>query len=101
MAAKQTFFRQAVRVTPWSQGADPFVGLSRIVGGSGNFGCDALTNPYGDMVQLGVLDPGKVTRLARQHGASIASLALTTECMIARWPEEKRAKENPEPADLM
>ncbi|WP_414660287.1 hypothetical protein [Horticoccus sp. 23ND18S-11] len=100
MAEKQFLFRQAVRVTSRTQSADLSVGLNRIVDGPGNFGCDALTNPYGDRVQTGARDPGKVTRIALQPAASIAGLALTTECMIARWPEEKRAKENPEPDDV-
>ena len=82
-------------------GADPSVVLNRVVEGSGNFGFNALTNEYGDMVQMGVLDPCKVTRTALQNAASIAGLALTTECMIAQWPEDKSAKNVQEPADMM
>jgi chaperonin GroEL len=52
------------------------------------------------MVQMGVLDPCKVTRTALQNASSIAGLALTTECMIATYPQEKRAKAQ-ESADLM
>ncbi|MBL9210063.1 MAG: chaperonin GroEL [Opitutaceae bacterium] len=81
-------------------GADPSVVLNRVAEGAGNFGFNALTNQYGDLVQMGVLDPCKVTRTALQNAASIAGLALTTECMIASWPEEKKAKA-PEPADMM
>ncbi|MEY4941487.1 MAG: chaperonin GroEL [Verrucomicrobiota bacterium] len=73
-------------------GADPSVVLNRVVEGSGNFGFNALTNQYGDMVQMGVLDPCKVTRTALQNAASIAGLALTTECMIAKEPEAKPPK---------
>jgi chaperonin GroEL len=80
-------------------GADPSVVLNRVVEGEGNFGFNALTNQYGDMVQMGVLDPCKVTRTALQNAASIAGLALTTECMIAQWPEEKHAKPAMEPED--
>ena len=75
-----------------NSGADPSVVLNRVVEGTGDFGFNALTNQYGDMVQMGVLDPCKVTRTALQNAASIAGLALTTECMIAQWPEEKRTK---------
>ena len=82
-------------------GADPSVVLNRVVEGSGNFGFNALTNQYGDMVEMGVLDPCKVTRIALQNAASIAGLALTTECMIAQLPEEKHAREMREPADMM
>lgn len=78
-------------------GADPSVVLNRVVEGAGNFGFNALTNTYGDMVEMGVLDPCKVTRTALQNAASVAGLALTTECMIAQWPEEKR---RPTPAEV-
>jgi chaperonin GroEL len=50
---------------------------------------------------MGVLDPCKVTRTALQNAASIAGLALTTECMIAQWPEEKTPKDSREPPDMM
>jgi chaperonin GroEL len=71
------------------------------VEGKDNFGFNALTNQYGDLVEMGVVDPCKVTRSALQNAASIAGLALTTECMVAQWPEEKRAKDTREPADMM
>jgi chaperonin GroEL len=50
---------------------------------------------------MGVLDPCKVTRIALQNAASIAGLALTTECMIAQVPKEKHAREVREPVDMM
>ena len=71
-------------------GADPSVVVNRVIEGAGSFGFNALTNQYGDMVPMGVLDPCKVTRSALQNAASIAGLVLTTECMIAREPEERR-----------
>jgi chaperonin GroEL len=82
-------------------GADPSVVLNRVVEGSGNFGFNALTNVYGDLVAMGVLDPCKVTRIALQNAASIAGLALTTECMIARLPEEKAPREPRETANML
>lgn len=82
-------------------GADPSVVLNRVVEGAGNFGFNALTNQYGDMVAMGVLDPCMVTRTALQNAASIAGLALTTECMIARSPEENRKNDLREPVDMM
>jgi chaperonin GroEL len=82
-------------------GVDSSVVLNRVIEGSGNFGFNALTNQYGDMVEMGVLDPCKVTRIALQNAASIAGLALTTECMIAQLPEEKHSQELRESADLM
>jgi len=63
--------------------------------GEGNFGYNALTDTYGDMVQMGVLDPCKVTRTALQNAASIAGLILTTDCMIARVPERPGAGRPP------
>ena len=82
-------------------GADPSVVLNRVAEGNGNFGFNALTNKYGDMVEMGVLDPCKVTRTALQNAASIAGLALTTECMVGQWPEEKRPKDGREAVDVM
>jgi chaperonin GroEL len=69
-------------------GADPAVVVQRVLDGEGNFGYNAATGAYGDMVAMGVLDPRKVTRTALQNAASIASLILTTDCMIAQIPEK-------------
>ena len=52
-------------------------------------GYNAATREYGDLLQMGVIDPGKVTRLALQNAGSIASLILTTDCMIANAPTPK------------
>jgi len=52
------------------------------------FGYNAATRTYGDLLQMGVIDPAKVTRLALQNAASIASLILTTDCMIATAPKQ-------------
>jgi len=65
--------------------------VNRVQKGEGNFGYNALTGSYGDIVQMGVLDPCKVTRTALQNAASIAGLILTTDCMIAQIPEKGRA----------
>ena len=72
-------------------GEEPSVVLSRVLEGKDNHGYNALTGEYGDLVKMGVLDPCKVTRSALQNAASIAGLILTTDCMIARIPEEPRA----------
>ncbi|TAK86806.1 MAG: chaperonin GroEL [Betaproteobacteria bacterium] len=79
--------RQIVR----NSGEEPAVVLQRVVDGNGNYGYNAATGQYGDMVAMGVLDPRKVTRAALQNAASIASLILTTDCMIAQIPEKKPA----------
>jgi chaperonin GroEL len=72
-------------------GEEPPVVLQRVVEGEGNFGYNAATGEYGDLVKMGVLDPCKVTRTALQNAASIAGLILTTDCMIAQIPEKSHA----------
>jgi chaperonin GroEL len=64
-------------------GLEPSVVLDRVAAGSGDFGYNAATGTYGDMVAMGVLDPCKVTRTALQNAASVAGLILTTDCMVA------------------
>jgi chaperonin GroEL len=68
-------------------GLEPSVVLQRVVGGEGNFGYNAATGEYGDMVAMGIIDPTKVTRLGLQNAASIASLVLTTDCVIVNAPQ--------------
>ena len=72
-------------------GDEPSVVVAKVLQGSGNFGYNASTGEYGDMLEMGVLDPAKVTRSALQHAASIAGLMLTTDCMVAELPEDKPA----------
>jgi chaperonin GroEL len=84
--------RQIVR----NAGAEPAVVVQRVVEGEGSFGYNAATGEYGDLFAMGVLDPRKVTRAALQNAASIASLILTTDCMIAQEQEEAKAGEMPE-----
>ncbi|QLI80922.1 chaperonin GroEL [Chitinibacter fontanus] len=69
-------------------GDEPSVVVAKVLEGKGNFGYNAATGEYGDMVEMGVLDPAKVTRSALQHAASVAGLLLTTDCMIAELPKE-------------
>jgi len=71
-------------------GEEPSVVLARVLEGKGNYGYNALTGEYGDLVQMGILDPCKVTRSALQNAASIAGLILTTDCMIAQIAEDAR-----------
>jgi len=67
-------------------GAEPSVVVAKVAEGDGNFGWNAASGEYGDLVKMGVLDPCKVTRTGLQNAASIAGLALTTDVMIARLP---------------
>jgi len=72
-------------------GEEASVVVNKVLEGKGNFGYNAGTGEYGDMVAMGVLDPTKVTRIALQNAASIASLMLTTDCMVTDLPEDKSA----------
>lgn len=72
-------------------GEEASVIVAKVKEGSGNFGYNAQTGEYGDLVEMGVLDPAKVTRTALQSAASVGGLMITTECMVAEHPEEKAA----------
>jgi len=72
-------------------GDEPSVVVNNVVSGKGNYGYNAATGEYGDLVEQGVLDPTKVTRTALQNAASVASLMLTTEVGIAEIVEDKPA----------
>ncbi len=77
-------------------GDEPSVVVNEVVKGSGNYGFNAATGVYGDMVEMGVLDPTKVTRSALQNAASVAGLMLTTDCMVAELAEDKPAAGMPD-----
>jgi chaperonin GroEL len=70
-------------------GGDASVVLNAVAEGKGNFGYNAATNEYGDMIEMGILDPTKVTRYALQNAASVSGLLLTTEAMVAEAPKEE------------
>jgi chaperonin GroEL len=70
-------------------GGEPSVILNKVAEGEGNFGFNASTDEYGDMVAMGILDPTKVTRTALQNAASVAGLMITTEAMVAEMPKEE------------
>ena len=72
-------------------GDEPSVVINKVLEGKGNFGYNAANGTYGDLVELGVLDPAKVTRSALQNAASVAALILTTDALIAEQPEDKGA----------
>ena len=77
--------RQIVR----NGGGDPSVILNKVKEGNGPFGFNAATEEYGDLVEMGIIDPTKVTRLALQNAVSVAGLMLTTEAAIAELPKEE------------
>jgi chaperonin GroEL len=70
-------------------GEDAAVVLNKVKEGKGSFGYDAATGEYGDLIEAGILDPTKVTRLALQNAASVAGLLITTEVMVAEAPKEE------------
>jgi len=72
-------------------GDEPSVVADQVKKGTGNFGYNAATGVYGDMIEMGILDPAKVTRSALQAAGSIAGLMITTEAMVADLPEDKAA----------
>ncbi len=72
-------------------GEEGSVVLEKVRAGKGNFGFNAATGEYGDMIEMGILDPAKVTRTAVQAAGSVAGLMITTEAMVAELPQEKGA----------
>ncbi len=70
-------------------GAEPSVVLNKVAEGKGNFGYNASNDTFGDLVEMGVLDPTKVVRCALQNAASVAGLILTTDAMVAELPKEE------------
>jgi chaperonin GroEL len=73
-----------------NSGDEPSVVVNKVVEGKGNYGFNAQTGEYGDLVQMGVVDPTKVARFALQNASSVASLMLTTEAMIAELPKDEK-----------
>ena len=72
-------------------GEEPSVVLRRVMEGTGAFGYNAATGEFGDMLEMGILDPTKVTRTALQNAASIAGLMITTEAMVAELPKKEES----------
>jgi chaperonin GroEL len=81
---------EPMRMIVQNAGEEPSVVLNKVAEGKGNFGFNAQTGQYGDMVEMGVLDPTKVTRYALQNAASVASLMLTTDAMVAELPKDDK-----------
>jgi len=80
-----------IRQIAANAGAEASVIVDRVKKGEGNFGYNAANGEFGDMMEMGILDPAKVTRTALQAAASVAGLMITTEAMIAEKPEDKPA----------
>jgi chaperonin GroEL len=84
---------EPLRVIVANAGEEASVVVAKVVEGTGNFGYNAATGQYVDLVENGVIDPTKVTRTALQNAASIASLILTTEAAVSEAPAEEKAAE--------
>ena len=87
LRAMETPLRQIIS----NAGEESSVVLDKIKAGKGNYGFNAQTGEYGDMIEMGILDPAKVTRTALQAAGSVAGLMVTTEAMISDLPEENAA----------
>ncbi|PWG64908.1 chaperonin GroEL [Sediminicurvatus halobius] len=79
---------EPLRQIVYNCGEDSSVVVNKVRDGEGNFGYNAQTEEYGDLVEMGILDPTKVTRTALQNAASVAGLMITTEAMIAEHPKD-------------
>ncbi|MFZ2308569.1 MAG: chaperonin GroEL [Rhodoferax sp.] len=80
-----------LREIVYNAGGEASVVVNAVLNGKGNYGFNAANDTYGDMIEMGILDPTKVTRTALQNAASVASLMLTTECMVAESPKAESA----------
>ncbi|TDJ35283.1 MAG: chaperonin GroEL [Gammaproteobacteria bacterium] len=86
MRAMEEPLRQIVQ----NSGAEPSVVVNKVMEGKGAFGYNAQTGEYGDLVEMGILDPTKVTRAALQNASSVAGLLITTEAMVAEAPKDEK-----------
>ena len=87
---------EPLRMIAANAGDEPSVVMNKVAEGKGNFGYNAASGDYGDLVEIGVLDPTKVTRYALQNAASVAGLILTTDAMVAEMPKEESAAAAPD-----
>ncbi len=90
----QRAIQEPLRQIVKNAGEEPSVILNKVAEGKDSFGYNAANGTYGDLLEMGIIDPAKVTRLALQNAASVAGLLLTTEAMVAELPK----KESPMPA---
>jgi chaperonin GroEL len=86
---------EPIRQIVANAGAEASIVVREVLDGSGDYGYNAATDTYGDMIEMGILDPTKVTRLALQHAASVAGLMITTEALISELPEKKESAPMP------
>lgn len=78
-----------IRQIVTNAGYESSVVLNKVIEGKGNYGFNAASGEYGDMLEMGILDPTKVTRTALQQAGSVAGMMITTECMITEMPKDE------------
>jgi chaperonin GroEL len=88
IALARRAMQEPLRQIATNAGEEASVILNEVAAGEGNFGYNAATGEYGDMIDMGILDPTKVTRTALQNAGSVAGLMLTTEAMVADAPQD-------------
>jgi chaperonin GroEL len=88
--------QEPLRQIVQNAGGEPSVVVNKVIEGKGNFGFNAATGEYGDMIEMGILDPTKVARTALQNAASVAGLLITTEAMVAELPKEEKHAHMPD-----
>jgi chaperonin GroEL len=81
-------------------GDEPSVVVDKVVAGKGAWGYNAATGEYGDLIEMGVIDPTKVARAALQHAVSVAGLILTTDATVAEAPKDEAKKPVPAAQDM-
>jgi chaperonin GroEL len=89
IAVTRRALESPLREIVFNAGEEPSVIVNRVKEGQGNFGYNAATGEFGDMVEMGILDPTKVTRSALQYAASVAGLAILTEAVVAELPKKE------------
>ena len=89
IAIARRAMQEPLRQIVTNSGDEASVVMNQVASGKGNYGYNAATGEYGDMIEMGILDPTKVTRTALQNAGSVAGLMLTTEAMISELPKEE------------
>ena len=89
IAIAKRAMEEPLRQIVTNAGEEASVILNKVIEGEGNFGYNAGSEEFGDMIEMGILDPTKVTRSALQNAASVAGLLITTECMVAELPKDE------------
>jgi chaperonin GroEL len=86
----QRALEEPLRQIVENSGGEPSVVVNQVIGGKESYGFNAASDEYGDMIEMGIIDPTKVTRIALQNAASVAGLLITTEAMVAELPKEDK-----------